>query len=263
MISPVTERWRQELAHGGYARRLTSRRDFLRIRRFSRTWRCILGITKHKPGTSFLEFGCGGGDQLIPLALNGYKCVGIDCSPHVLGKFRALLGDVEIYTRKPLEIELISGDFFSYSSDRRYDCVFSFGVIEHFLDERERAAAIEKKFALCKAGGYVVSVVPNGQHPLRERMRKEGLGGYVVPEIDYDAHMLASEMRRAGAVNVSVVPNNLFGYLLVDSNASTLRQTLNRYLYYGAQLIPRVIVQRAYRHAGSLVCIARCARLTS
>jgi len=259
MISPVAERWQQELAHGGYARRLTSRRDFLRIKRVSRTWRCILAITKHKPGASFFEFGCGGGDQLIPLALSGYKCVGIDCSPDVLGRFRALLGDAERFTGKPLDIELVCGDFLRYSSDRQYDCVFNFGVIEHFLDDRERETAIKRKFALCKPGGYVVSVVPNGQHPLRERMRREGLGGYVVPEIDYDADMLTSEMRRAGAVEVEVIPNNLLGYLLVDADASTLRKTFNRCMYYIAQLVPRVKVRGAYRHAGTLVCIARCA----
>ena len=54
-------------------------------------------------------------------------------------------------------------------------------------------------FNLCKPRGYIVSVVPNGKHPWRSKMRNERLGGYNAPEIDYDCESMASEMKKAGA----------------------------------------------------------------
>ena len=257
-FSAVAKKWQEDLAHGGYEKHLKNKIDFYRIKFFSRAWKTILKVTKLKPDASVFEFGCGGGNQLVPLALNGYKCIGIDCSEDVLIRCKNLISDAEKFTKNSLNIQLIYGDFLSYSSSEKFDMVFNFGVIEHFLDDKEREKIIQKMFILCKPGGYVVSVVPNGAHPMRERMKNEGLGGYHIPEIDYDAKLMINEMTKAGVKWVEVIPNNLFGYLLLDPGLPFLQKIIYYSLYYVAQFFPRIKSKVTYKHAGTLICVAKC-----
>jgi SAM-dependent methyltransferase len=256
-ISTVAMKWQEELARNGYEKRLENRKDVIRLSRFSRTWKIIFKTIKLKPCASVFELGCGGGKQLIPMALGGYKCSGIDCSAEVLHRCKDLMSDVERLSGKPLDVQLIHGDFLAFSAQDSYDLVFNFGVIEHFIDDHERETAIRKMFSICKPGGYVVSVVPNGQHPLRERMRKDGLGGYRVPEIDYNSALMVDEMRKAGAREVRVIPHDLFGYLWIDHTCSAYRKTIYHCIYYIAQLFPRVQSGVTRKHAASLICIAK------
>lgn len=255
-FSNVAQRWRAELVGGGYGRRLSTPADLQRLRRLSRTWRIILARLALPPGASIFEFGCGGGNQLLPLALRGHRCAGIDCSEEVLDRCRLLIADAERLGGRALGVELHHGDFLRFAGDAAYDLVFNFGVIEHFLDDGERARAVARMFALCRAGGHVVSVVPSGAHPWRERVRRDRLGGYSVPEIDYTAAGLASEMRAAGADRVRVIPHNLFGYRLV-APAAGIRRLRNRLVFLAAQALPRVSCGFTERHAMSFICLAR------
>ncbi len=255
-FSAVAQQWRAELAVGGYERRVETASEFQRVRRLSRAWRTILKRIRIPRGATVLEFGCGGGNQLIPLALRGYRCVGIDASEHVLARCRQFLTDVEKFAGRPLDVRLHHGDFLRFRGEPLYDLVFNFGVVEHFLDDAERYAAIARMFDLCVSGGYVVSVVPSGMHPFRNRMRAEGLGGYQVPEIDYTPTLLATEMTKAGAVAVQVIPHNLFGYLLT-APTSGLARIGNRFGFLVAQLLPRIGCTFNFRHASSLICLGR------
>lgn len=259
-FSTVALKWQEQLACGGYDKRLKSWLDFYFFSKLSRTWRIIIGFIKLKPGSSVFEFGCGGGNQLVPLALNGYECYGIDCSKDVLDRCRILIGDVEKFIKNPLKIKLYEGEFLNFISDNIYDLVFNFGVIEHFINDKERNKAIQKMFNLCRPGGYVVSVVPNGTHPMRNKMREEGLGGYSVPEIDYDPKMMKDEMINAGAKEVLVIPHNLCGYLLMDTNISTLKRIIYYSIYYMVQFLPFLPwfqSDMSFKHATSLICIAK------
>jgi SAM-dependent methyltransferase len=255
--SHVAERWRQELAEGGYAQRATTAASVRRLSQLSRSWRTIFTMCALSRAASMFEFGCGGGAHLLPLALNGYRVVGIDCSEPVLARCRALIRDVEAVLDRALSIELVEGDFLTFTSVAQYDLVFNFGVVEHFIDPAERRAAIARMFALCKPGGWVVSVVPSGVHPLRARVRAEGLGGYRVPEIDYTPELLAEEMLSAGAWDVDVAPHNLFGYLPVDPHGGAVVKAVRRALYYAGQLLPRRRGRFARRHAYAFICAAR------
>ena len=256
--SPVTLKWQEALATGGYENEVKNWRDFDRLTRLTRTWKYILEVTNLKPGDSVFEFGCGGGDKLVPLVLRGYRCSGIDCSEDVLVRCQKYVADVEKFAGKSLNIQLMCGDFLCFSLQGNYDLVINFGVIEHFIDDSERQIAIAKMFEICKPGGYVISVVPNGQHPLRERMRKEGLGGYCIPEIDYDCELMANEMRKAGAQNVQVIPYDLFSYLTITPSTHFLK-LIKRAYYYFWQIVPLMLLPRQFRsrHAYGLIGIAQ------
>src|SRR5207247_9191405 len=116
-FSDTARRWQAELEAGGYERRITTSAEFRRLLRLSRTWRTILGATRLRPGAAVFEFGCGGGNQLIPLALHGYRCAGVDCSEDVLARFRRLMADAERFSGRRLSIRLHHGDFLDFRSE--------------------------------------------------------------------------------------------------------------------------------------------------
>lgn len=134
----------------------------------------------------------------------------------------------------------------------RYDLVFNVGVIEHYLKESERREFLRRKLALCKSGGYIVSVVPSGVHPYREEQKQEGWGGYNVPEVDYSPELLATEMREVGAQRVMVLPHNAFGYLLTRSPKRRW------FRYVGLQLLTPLLPLRVMcRCAYSFIAIGQ------
>lgn len=183
----------------------------------SRMWRRILKHTglKLSKQISVLEFGCGGGAQLVPLFSNGWSCVGIDCSEEVLSRAQQYVKQVvdgELLRSDKGSIVFICDDFLNYKNDNFFDMTFQFGVLEHFLNDEERAQYLQKMFDLTKQDGFVVSSVPNGEHLFRAQQKAMGLGGYKIPEIDYTVESLKEEMIRCGASSVQVLTHDLMGY---------------------------------------------------
>lgn len=217
----VSKSWIKNLKEGGYEYECKSYSDYKNLKNFGDipipniypVWKMILKRISLKKGAEIFEVGCGGGAQLIPLALNGYKVTGLDCSKEVLQRCKRFIKSVEKYHGSKLNINLINADFGFYSSKKEYDMVFSFGVVEHFLEFKERIAILKKIHEMVKPGGWVVTAVPNGIHPKRREMKQKGLGGYKIPEIDYSPEKLQNELRVAGASKIDVVPWDPFGYL--------------------------------------------------
>ncbi len=253
----VARQWSEALRRGGYEPPKLRGLAAYRLRFYSRIWRRLHRLLGTHADTTFFEFGCGGGVQLIPLAFHGHRVAGIDVSREVLDRCRDYIGEVERRTGRRLPVVLYEGDFLAFEHDRQYDVVFNFGVIEHFLDESERLSAIAKMFDLAKPGGFVVSVVPNGMHPMRQRMRAEGLGGYSVPEIDYTDESAAADMLHAGAMAPRVYPANLFAYLCLVGDPSRLLRLFKQAGYLAGQLLPPIATRWTFRNAGSLIVVAR------
>lgn len=253
----VAEQWAKILKDGGYELPVAMGCASTKVIRYSRTWRRLHRLLRVRPDFTFFEVGCGGGWQLVPLAFHGHTVAGIDYSVEVLDRCRRYISYVEREAERKLPITLYAGDFLEFLHDRTYDVVFNFGVIEHFLDERERLSFLKKMAAFAKRGGHVVSVVPNGMHPLRARQRTENLGGYLVPEIDYTDKLALSEMIGAGLQSVRVIPANLFGYLHMEKSGSALARCIKQITYLAVQLIPGRPTSWALRHAGSLLIIGQ------
>ncbi len=64
---------------------------------------------------------------------------------------------------KPGSIELIEADVFAYQPERKYDLVFSFGLVEHF-ENIELIMEAHKKFLA--RGGRILITIPNFKHTL-------------------------------------------------------------------------------------------------
>jgi ubiquinone/menaquinone biosynthesis C-methylase UbiE len=113
------------------------RRDRLKQRFHERTLARILRWLDLPPGSRVLDAGCGTGEHTIRLAERGYRCVGVDVSPHVLeqaaerARARGLSAGVDF------ACEALEG--LPYP-DRSFDAVHCRGVLMH-VPRWERAMA--------------------------------------------------------------------------------------------------------------------------
>lgn len=220
--NPADE-WKRLLAANSdaYAYSCRSLGDLRRLKKFPRVWRTILRLTGLRPPARCFEVGCGGGIHLVRLALNGFRCVGLDVSPEVLERAKRFIESVQRFDQRVSSIQLLDGNFLGIELsdlEASFDLVFNFGVIEHYLSRKDRVEFLRRKFLLAKSGGVVVSVVPSGMHPYRKEQKEIGWGGYVVPEVDYTPDLLLQEMIEAGAQRAVVVPHNVMGYLPARRN---------------------------------------------
>jgi len=258
--SIVTEQWKNVLKQSGYEHSVSSSRDILKIKKFSRLWRRILKYI-HMPAQSkpkILEIGCGGGKHIASFALNNWKCTGIDCSEDVLERAARYLDAISNISQKSLDVNLFCSDVQEFNTSDRFDIVFHVGVLEHFLNTRTRLTILKKMFDFTKCNGYVIHVVPNGVHPARYQMRLKGLGGYDIPEIDYDCKSLADELRKSLSDEVVVLPHNLFSYLLYGHHGR-FKRIINAAFYYTWQIVPMGLLPAkfSFRYAGTLIGIAK------
>ena len=127
-----------------------------------------------------------------------------------------------------------------------------------YVGQENKIQTLQKMFALAKPGGYVVSMVPSGTHPIRQKMKKLGLGGYGIAEIDYTPEIMAREFKACGSADYMALPHNVFGYLLID-DAKGLVKLGQKLLYYVVQIIPPRFLPYdfAVRHASTLIGIAK------
>jgi SAM-dependent methyltransferase len=222
------------------------------LRRLPRSLRQILRITRLQAAGRVLEIGCGGGAQLVPLALKGYDCTGIDCSGPVLSRLNDYSQEVSRLAGQPMQLSTVGATFPDFQPDEEsFDLVYEFGVIEHVLDDAERMRFHRGMVGCCRRNGWVAHAVPNGSHPLCERFRRERLGGYDIPEIDYTATSLARELERAGLRDVGVYPVNVLGYLTIEPSA------VRRVAWVAAQFVPRWQHPILQRHALTLLALGR------
>ena len=71
-----------------------------------------------RAGGQILELGCGTGHKLIPIASDGYSCVGLDLSPDMLAEARRKADAAGVV------VEWVQGDMTSFDLGRTFDLVF-------------------------------------------------------------------------------------------------------------------------------------------
>lgn len=104
---------------------------------------------------SILEIGIGSCKWSAAFAFMGYKVTAMDNSPEILKQAQINFPNIKIeYVLDELP------NLKSEASKRKYEVVFNEGVLEHFLDKKERIAAIRSMRTCCIDGGYVFFYVP-------------------------------------------------------------------------------------------------------
>lgn len=106
-------------------------------------------------GRSLLEVGCGD-SRMLPYFAKEFGLIvdGIDYSEPGCNKARSNLAEEHVSGN------IIYADLFSPPVEllHTYDVIFSFGVVEHFLDTARCLRAFKE---LLKPGGLVITIVPN------------------------------------------------------------------------------------------------------
>lgn len=232
--------WSTNLKEGGYVHHCHSERDLHRIMRLGSAWRRIFRYTRLRPPASAFEVGCGGGDKLAALALNGFSVAGIDVSSDVLNRARAYFAEIEAVRKSALDATLIEGDIFSFAGSGTFDLVYHFGVVEHYLDDERRRSFWARSVSLASPNGWIVSVVPCGSHLMRRRMREQELLGYQnrLAEIDYSTASHAAEFQAVGLQNTRVLPHNYFFFLSGHPNVWVRRLLFPLMFGLGNALLP-------------------------
>ena len=220
----ATREWAGRKNIPGSEKHCRSEDDLHRLERMGRAWRLILRTTGLRPPARTFEAGCGHGDQLATLALNGFDAHGIDVADVVLNGAENFLREIDRF--RLIKFEVGVGDVFDYKSEAQYDLTYHFGVVEHFQKQEQRDKFWKKLVELTKPNGWVVSVVPCGQHPMRARVRKEKLAGYDVREIDYSGRLHVEEFERAGLRSIRIVPFNYFWFLAAHPS-----RLISKFLY--------------------------------
>jgi len=185
---------------------------------------------------------------------------GVDVSPEVVARARDYLGAVAGFAGIDATVEV--ANFLEYdvlSSASSFDMCFHAGVVEHFLDPAQRALIWQKMHGMLRPGGWVVSLVPNGKHIVRQRLRDHGLMGYHVPEIDYGCELHSRELVAAGFEQVVCLPHNYLAFLPAHPSR-LLSGPLARPLFYAANAaLPWIPVSPLWkeRYASTLIAIGR------
>lgn len=258
MTSKVADQWVQVLGEESWDDDIHDAREYARRTQLVRLWDRVLDVRNLAPNAKILEVGCGSGNQLVPFAARGFQVTGLDVSPAALERFRKILVGLNRFRSKPLSVSLLQGDFVQMRPTDAFAFVFSFGVIEHFLDRAERLEFLRHMLDWTSPGGVCVNFVPNGMQPLRQEMRERKLGGYNIPEIDYSIQSLGQDMQDAGFSNPRVVPLDLFAYRLVLTPPRTLAWWFYRLLNLLLKVLPQQSLSRGFceRHAYILAVVA-------
>jgi len=82
-------------------------------------------------GGRVLELGCGTGHKLIPIAADGYSCVGVDFSAEMLAEARRKADE------RGVAVEWVQGDMREFELGRTFDFVFVAGNSLLHLQEAE------------------------------------------------------------------------------------------------------------------------------
>jgi SAM-dependent methyltransferase len=118
----------------------------------------VLRVARIAPDDRVLEAGCGMGRFTMRLAARGVRVEGLDLSPVLLDRFRAL-------NAGRFDIPLHCGDVAAPPPQllNRFDVVVGFFVLHHVQDVGDAVAAMSR---MLKPGGRLVLLDANGYNPL-------------------------------------------------------------------------------------------------
>ncbi|MGB9879906.1 MAG: class I SAM-dependent methyltransferase, partial [Anaerolineae bacterium] len=164
MQDKIGARWEQILRGKGYA--LTGDEHFLRRFQASPYITTVLRYAHLEPGSLILEPGCGSGKFSLVLASLGHRVIALDYVNDVLQGVRAT--QERLGERWPGRLRGLCQGSLEHLPfpDNTFDLVMNEGVVEHWLDDRERLMALREMVRVTRPGGVVAVIVPNGAHPL-------------------------------------------------------------------------------------------------
>lgn len=203
-MSSVASAWRERLAERTDPYPLLDQ-PLVAVPRMARStsFRRVIKLVGVTPPASILEAGIGSGAFSLAFAWAGYRVTALDCLPGVLAGARRGAQDIAGRVRRP--IRFVCGDLeHPPLKPGLFDLVFNEGVIEHWVDRKERRQLIGMMVSLARPGGAVCVIVPNGQHPRHEFWVTNHYPGYesAPPMTLYGSASLYDDLVAAGLSGV-------------------------------------------------------------
>lgn len=132
-----------------YYNRLYHFKQDARLLDFKRMKNFLSGL-KIKPGSRYLDIGCGVGGALAVAKAKGAECYGMDISLTALSTAKGLVS-------KEIDLVLGEGEYLPFK-DEVFDYVSVIGSLEHFRDPK---AGLEEIKRVCLPSARVCLAVPN------------------------------------------------------------------------------------------------------
>ncbi|MBM4167343.1 MAG: class I SAM-dependent methyltransferase [Ignavibacteria bacterium] len=206
-----------------------------------------------------IELGCGRGIDSLYLAFMGYKVTAFDYYEIPLRNLKNAKENYEMTLRRPLELDIIQGDFFNTGfSDETFDVVFNSGVIEHYSNENYRIELLSEMNRITKKGGYTVVAFPNKLHPLVNiweflRNKFSNFEIYELPEFEISPDEIELEMKKSNFDDITVKGIDLYNSICYYPQWRVLRLLS----YILRVLVPTSPVSLSFRLGTRLVCIGK------
>jgi 2-polyprenyl-3-methyl-5-hydroxy-6-metoxy-1,4-benzoquinol methylase len=110
----------------------------------------ITSFIPRPKGKTFLEVGCGGGIVLQLLTRLGFVTTGLDVNQEAIN-----------YAKKEVNISFIRKSFYVFNTNKRYDSIGMFDVLEH---QRDDLLFLKQSYRFLKDDGWLFLTVPAGQN---------------------------------------------------------------------------------------------------
>jgi len=117
---------------------------------YNKKWLSIL--EEYLDVDSFCELGCGGSTLLLQVARYAKKVMGVDYSGEALRRSRKLFRENKIKNG-----EFIKDNCLKLKTKRKFDVVWSQGLVEHFKNPLK---IVKAHLQLTKKGGYSIMSIP-------------------------------------------------------------------------------------------------------
>jgi len=110
-------------------------------------------LKKRKTNGSVLDMGCASGELVIDLLKLGFDAKGFDISPKMIEKARQNLSQQKELSSVAGDNIFWSGDFTSFESKDKFDCITAMGFTEYLDDD---CLFFDKAKSFLKEDGYVI-----------------------------------------------------------------------------------------------------------
>lgn len=158
-----------------------------------------------KPPGKVLEVGFGSGKRSLAFAMLGFDVTAIDYSDYIIANInQALKLGAEYFGN--IRLKIVKNDAINLSFNRNYfDLVFNEGVVEHWLERKDRLKVIREMYRVTKYNGTVCITVPNGKHFLDWWWDLTKYPGFThLPMFHYGYKELKKEMENVGLKDVRI-----------------------------------------------------------
>jgi len=123
-------------------------------------------------GSFLLDAGCGTGRFAVELARRGYAVEGLDLSPRLVERARALAEAAGVGAAQGFRINFEVGDMLALPARGRFDVVLCRGVLNDLLDGRGRERALRSFAGALRRGGVLILDVREWEASARRKIRE-------------------------------------------------------------------------------------------